>query len=82
MVVAAKIQKLKEQLFTLKVEQMTISSKLYKKIGEVKKVNQEVDEVEAQLPNINIALEEPSHIFTIMRTYYSRIATLTKDVNL
>lgn len=66
MVVAAEIYKLEKQLSAMKVEQMTLSSKLYKKIEEVKRINQEVEESEAQLANINIALEEPSRIFTIM----------------
>ncbi|KAM1207841.1 hypothetical protein ACFX2J_013571 [Malus domestica] len=81
-VVVAEIQKLEEQLLALKAEQMTLSSKLYKKLEEVKKVNHEVEESEAQLANSNIALEEPGRIFTIMQTYHSRIAALAKDVNL
>ncbi|XP_009353190.2 uncharacterized protein LOC103944450 [Pyrus x bretschneideri] len=81
-VVVAEIQKLEEQLSALKAEQMTLSSKLYKKMEEVKKVNHEVEESEAQLANNNIALEEPGCIFTIMQTYHSRIAALAKDVNL
>lgn len=82
MVVAAEIQKLEEQLSALKAKQMTLSSKLYNKTEQVKKVNQEVEESEAQLANINIALEELSCIFTILQTYHSRIVTLAKDVNL
>lgn len=82
MVVAAEIQKLEEQLSALKAEKMTTTSKLYKKTEEVKEVNQEVEEEEAQLANINLSLEEPSRIFTIMQTYYSRIAALAKDINL
>ena len=46
---------------------MTLSSKLYKKIEEVKKVDHEVEESEAQLANNNIALEELGRIFTIMQ---------------
>lgn len=61
---------------------MTFSSMLYKKIKEVKRVNYEVEESEAQLANSNIALEEPGRIFTIMQTYHSRLAALAKDVNL
>lgn len=62
MVVVSETQKLEEQLSTLKAEQMTLSSKLYEKIEEVKRVNQEVEDFEAQLANINIAFEEPSRI--------------------
>lgn len=47
MVVASKIQKLEEQLLALKAEQMTLSSKLYQKIEEVKRVNQELEDSEA-----------------------------------
>lgn len=54
---------MKEQLSAMKAEQMTPSSKLYKKIEEVKKINQELEESEAQLANNNIALEVPSHFF-------------------
>lgn len=61
---------------------MTISSKLYQNIEEVKRVNLEVEDVEAQLANSNIALEELGQIFTIMQTYHSRIAALAKDVSL
>lgn len=61
---------------------MTLASKLYQKIDEVKKVNLEVDDAEAQLSNSNITLEEPGRIFTIMQCYYSRIATLDRDVSL
>lgn len=82
MVVVAKIQKLEEQLSTLKAEQITFSSKLYKKIKELKRVNHKVEESEAQLANSNIALEELGRIFTIMQTYHYRIAALAKDVNL
>ncbi|CAN6587049.1 unnamed protein product [Malus baccata var. baccata] len=81
-VVAVEIQKLEEQHSTLKAEQMTLSSKLYKKLEKVKKVNHEVEESEAQLANSNMALEEPGRIFTIMQTYHSMIAVLAKDVNL
>lgn len=61
---------------------MSLSSKLYQKIEEVKKVNLEVDDAEAQLTNNNIALKEPGRIFKIIQTYHSRIATLAKDVKL
>ncbi|KAB2615662.1 hypothetical protein D8674_022250 [Pyrus ussuriensis x Pyrus communis] len=54
MVVAAEIQQLEQQLSILK------------KIEEVKKVNLEVEDSEAQLANNNITLEEPVRIFTIM----------------
>lgn len=47
MVVVSEIQKLEEQLFMLKVEHMTISSKLYKKIEEAKVVNREVEDSNA-----------------------------------
>ncbi|KAB2626278.1 hypothetical protein D8674_017938 [Pyrus ussuriensis x Pyrus communis] len=70
MVVDAEIQKLEEQLSALK------------NIEEVKRVNLEVEDVEAQLANSNIALEELGQIFTIMQTYHSRIAALAKDVSL
>lgn len=63
-------------------EQMTLSSKLYQKIEEVNRVNQEVENFKAQLANNNIALEKPSRIFIIMQTYHSRIAALARDVNL
>ena len=60
---------------------MTLSSKLYKKIKEMNRVNHEVEEFEGQLANNNITLKEPRPIFTI-KTYHSRVATLAKDVNL
>ncbi|KAM2058490.1 hypothetical protein EV1_030548 [Malus domestica] len=82
MVVAAEIQKLEEQLSALKAEQMTFSSKLYKKIEEMKRVDHEVEKSEAQLANINIALKELGCIFTIMQTYDSTITALAKYVNL
>ncbi|RXH75625.1 hypothetical protein DVH24_039324 [Malus domestica] len=82
MVVVAEIQKLEEQLSALKAKQMTLPSKLYKKIEEVKIVNHEVEEAEAQLTNNNIALEEPGRNFTVMLTHHSMIAVLDKDVNL
>lgn len=48
----------------------------------MKRVNQEVEDSEAQLANNNIVLEELGRIFTIMQTYHSRIAALVRDVNL
>lgn len=48
---------MEEQLSALKAEQITLSNKLYKKIEEVKEVNHEVEEVEAQFTNSNIALD-------------------------
>ncbi|KAM1807329.1 hypothetical protein ACFX11_030362 [Malus domestica] len=80
--VTSEIQKLEHQLSTLKAEQMTISSQLYQKIEEVKKVYLEVEDAEAQIANNDIALEEPGRIFTIMQSYRSRIAALAKDVKL
>lgn len=59
-----------------------LSSKLHQKIEEVEKVNLEVEDVEAQLVNNNIALEELGRIFTILQTYHSKIAALAKDVKL
>ncbi|KAM2710342.1 hypothetical protein EV2_047917 [Malus domestica] len=82
MMVVAEIHKLEEQLSAMKAEQMTLSSKLYKKIDEANRVNHEAEESEAQLANKNIALEEPGCIFTIMQTYHSKIVGLAKDVNL
>ncbi|KAM1758052.1 hypothetical protein ACFX11_007222 [Malus domestica] len=58
MVVTFEIQKLEEQLSTMKAEQITLLRKLYQKIKEVKKVNQEVEDSKAQLANSNITLEE------------------------
>ncbi|CAN6679637.1 unnamed protein product [Malus baccata var. baccata] len=81
MVVVAEIQKLEEQLSALKAKQITLPSKLYKKIEEVKIVNDEVEKAEAQLTNNNIVLE-PGRNFTVMLTYHSMIAALDKDVNL
>lgn len=57
MVVVVEIQKLEKQLSALKAEHLTLSSKLHKKIKEVKKVNYKVKESDAQLANNNIALE-------------------------
>ncbi|KAM0963917.1 hypothetical protein ACFX2A_023345 [Malus domestica] len=82
MVVVIEIQKLEEQLSALKAEQMILSSKLYQKIEEVKRVNLEVEDYEAQLANSNIALEEPGRIFIIMQTSHFSIAALVRDVNL
>lgn len=61
---------------------MTFSSKLYQKIEEMKRVNHELEDSEAQLANNNIVLEVPSQIFTIMQTYQYKIAVLAKDVNI
>lgn len=82
MVVVAEIQKLDVQLSVLKAEQMTLSRKLYHKIEEVKRVNLEVEDSEAQLANSNIDLEELGWTFTIMQTYHSRIIALARVVNL
>lgn len=62
MVVATEIQKLEEHLSTLKAKYMTLSSKLYQKIEEVKRVNRKVEDFEAQLANSNMVLEEPGRI--------------------
>lgn len=61
---------------------MTLFSKLYKKIEEVKKVYQEMGDSESHLVNNNIVMEELGHIFTIMQTYHYRITALAEDVNL
>ncbi|KAB2595164.1 hypothetical protein D8674_030614 [Pyrus ussuriensis x Pyrus communis] len=55
---------------------------LYQKIKEVKRVNQKVEDSEAQQGNNNIALEKLRIIFTIMQTYHSKIAVLAGDVNM
>lgn len=47
---------------------MTLSKELYKKIEKVKKVNPKMEDSESQLANSNIAMEEPSCMFTKMWT--------------
>ncbi|KAB2628832.1 TMV resistance protein N-like [Pyrus ussuriensis x Pyrus communis] len=75
-------QKLEEQLDVMKVEQVTLLSKLHQQVEKVKKANLEMEDAESQLSNNNNVLVEPTKIFTIMLTYYSRIITLGEDVNL
>ncbi|KAM1876701.1 hypothetical protein ACFX14_044098 [Malus domestica] len=80
--VSSEIERLEEQLSVLKAEQATLTNQPHQKIEEVKKVNVEIEDAEAQLANSSIALEKPGRIFTIMQTYHSRIAALAKDVKL
>ncbi|KAM1169230.1 hypothetical protein ACFX19_031578 [Malus domestica] len=79
-VVSSEIQKLEEQLIALKAEQATLLDTLEHQIEGVEKATSELEQAKSQLVNNHTVLAEPSRIFTIMRTYHSRIITLCEDV--
>ena len=66
----------------LKTEHATLLGKLQQQIEEVKKANKELEDAESQLINSSTVLAEPTRIFTLMQTYYSKIITLGEDVHL
>ena len=41
----------------------------------------ELEDAESQLIHNSTVLAEPTRIFTLMQTYYSRIITLVEDVH-
>lgn len=81
-IVDSEIRRLEEQLSSLKAEKMTLANHLFKKVDEMEKITQKVEDSKAQLANSNMYLGEPSIIFTIMQIYYSRIAALVEDAKL
>ncbi|KAM1543859.1 hypothetical protein ACFX1Z_013475 [Malus domestica] len=81
-VVNFKIQRLEEQLSSVKAENMTLTNHLFKKVEEMEKLSQEVEDSKNQLTNSNMYLGEPNRIFSVMQTYFSRIAALAKDTKL
>ncbi|XP_050133239.1 uncharacterized protein LOC126609352 [Malus sylvestris] len=79
-VVSSEIQKLERQLMILKAEQTTLLDNLEQHIEGVEKVTSELEQTKSELVNSHTVLAEPNRIFTIMRTYHSRIITLCEDV--
>ncbi|KAB2600539.1 hypothetical protein D8674_040515 [Pyrus ussuriensis x Pyrus communis] len=73
---------MEDKIAVVDAKKMNLANHLCKKIEEVEKMNQEVEDSKAQLANNNMYLEEPGRIFTIMQNYYFRMATLAKDVKL
>ncbi|KAM2622958.1 hypothetical protein TB2_027524 [Malus domestica] len=79
-VVSSEIQKLEKQLIVLKAEQATLLDTLEQQIEGVEKATSELEQDKSELVNNHTILAEPNRIFTIMRTYHSRIITLCEDV--
>ncbi|XP_070674746.1 uncharacterized protein [Malus domestica] len=79
-VISSEIQQLEEQLVALKEEQATLLYTLEHQIEGVEKATSELEQAKSQLVNHHTVLAEPNRIFTIMRTYHSRIITLCEDV--
>ncbi|XP_050141119.1 uncharacterized protein LOC126617104 [Malus sylvestris] len=79
-VVSSEIQKLERQLMILKAEQTTLLDNLEQQIEGVEKATLELEQTKSELVNSHTVLAEPNRIFTIMRTYHSRIITLCEDV--
>ncbi|KAM2527933.1 hypothetical protein TB1_025132 [Malus domestica] len=79
-VVSSEIQKLERQLMILKAEQTTLLDNLEQQIEGVEKATSELEQTKSELVNSHTVLAEPNRIFTIMRTYHSRIITLCEDV--
>ncbi|KAM2084315.1 hypothetical protein ACFX1R_022163 [Malus domestica] len=79
-VVSSEIQKLEEQLIALKAERATLLDTLEHQIEGVEEATSELEQAKSELVNSHSILAEPSRIFTIMRTYHSRVITLCKDV--
>ena len=73
---------MEKQLSSLKAEKMSLTNHLSKKVEDMKKISQEVEDSKNQLANNNMYLGEPGRIFTIMQTYFSRIVALAKDAKL
>ncbi|KAM2917187.1 hypothetical protein FF1_046022 [Malus domestica] len=79
-VVSSEIQKLERQLMILRAEQTTLLDNLEQQIEGVEKATSELEQTKSELVNSHTVLAEPNRIFTIMRTYHSRIITLCEDV--
>ncbi|KAM2538518.1 hypothetical protein TB2_023955 [Malus domestica] len=79
-VVSSEIQKLEEQLIVLKADIATLLDTLEHQIEGVEEATSELEQAKSELVNNHTVLAEPSRIFTIMRTYHSRVITLCKDV--
>ncbi|KAM1554743.1 hypothetical protein FF1_007308 [Malus domestica] len=79
-VVSSEIQKLEEQLIALNAERATLLDTLEHQIEGVEEATSELEQAKSELVNSHTILAEPSRIFTIMRTYHSRVITLCKDV--
>lgn len=81
-VVDAEIQLLEEQLFSLKAEKVALTDRISKKVEEMEKTSQKVEDSKSQLVNSNTYLGELNRIFTTMQTYFSRVVALAEDVKL
>lgn len=81
-VVDFELQRLEEQLSSLKAEKMTLTNHLFENLKEMEKIPQEAEDSKNQLTNNNMYLGEPYRIFTIIQTYFSRIAALAEDTKL
>ncbi|KAM1173695.1 hypothetical protein FF1_026352 [Malus domestica] len=81
-VVDQKIQQLEKELAKLKAEKASLASELAVKVVEARSASQQVDILDAQLVNSNIAVEEPERLEIDMKTVYARIVALAKDAHL
>ncbi|KAM1046971.1 hypothetical protein TB2_025923 [Malus domestica] len=81
-VVDQQIQQLEEELAKLNAEKASLASELAVKVVEARSASQQVDILDAQLVNSNIAVEEPERLEIDMKTVYARIVALAKDAHL
>ncbi|XP_048422910.1 uncharacterized protein LOC125469551 [Pyrus x bretschneideri] len=81
-VVDQQIQQLEQELAKLKAEKASLASELAVKVVEARSASQQVDTLDAQLVNSNIAVEEPERLEIDMKTVYARIVALAKDAHL
>ena len=81
-VVDQQIQQLEQELAKLKAEKASLASELAVKVVEARSASQQVDILDAQLVNSNIAVEEPERLEIDMKTVYARIVALAKDAHL
>ncbi|KAM2419895.1 hypothetical protein EV1_026138 [Malus domestica] len=81
-VVDQQIQQLEKELAKLKAEKASLASELAVKVVEARSASQQVDILDAQLVNSNIAVEEPERLEIDMKTVYARIVALAKDAQL
>ncbi|KAM2407477.1 hypothetical protein ACFX1X_026648 [Malus domestica] len=81
-VVDQQIQQLEKELAKLKAEKASLASELAVKVVEARSASQQVDILDAQLVNSNIAAEEPERLEIDMKTVYARIVALAKDAQL
>ncbi|KAM1061967.1 hypothetical protein ACFX14_026256 [Malus domestica] len=81
-VVDQQIQQLEKELAKLKAEKASLASELAVKVVEARSASQQVDILDAQLVNSNIAVEEPERLEIDMKTVYARIVALAKDAHL